>query len=112
MCSYGSMLKRTVVYLLALLVYEVLLFALGITCPIYAVFGVKCPTCGVSRAVIALLSLDVEGYINYHPMAIPLLLAVWLMINAEFFKRKKAVYAISLAILVSNFAFYILKWIL
>lgn len=112
MRSCVSVVKRTALYLLALLVYEAILFALGVTCPIYAVFGVKCPTCGVSRAVIALLSFDVQGYISYQPLAIPLLIAVWLMINADFFKRKMAVYAISLAILVSNFVFYILRWII
>lgn len=103
------MLKRTALYALVLFGYEALLWAIGITCPVYAICGFKCPTCGVSRAIMSLLSFDIEGYISYQPFAIPLLVAVWLMINADFFKRKTSVIAISFVILASNFVFYILQ---
>jgi hypothetical protein len=48
-------------------------------CPIYAIFHVPCPGCGITRAHLAALSLDFKKAFQYHPLfftALPLLLYI------------------------------------
>ena len=42
--------------------------ALGITCPILFLTGSSCAGCGMSRAWMALLRLDVSAAFQYHPL--------------------------------------------
>jgi hypothetical protein len=60
--------------------FSVLLFLATIyKCPIYAVFHVPCPGCGITRAHFAALSLDFKKAFRYHPLfftVLPLLLYV------------------------------------
>ncbi len=56
-------------------IYAVL-FALDVPCPIKYVTGISCPGCGMSRAVKALVMLDLFSAINYHPLCLALLPAV------------------------------------
>lgn len=81
----------------------------GIGCPFQYVFLIPCPTCGVTRALIALLSADFAGYVAYNVMAIPLCIAVWLLLCADVFKRKHLVYGISGGILAINFVYYLVR---
>ena len=46
----------------------VVMEALGITCPILFVMGISCAGCGMSRAWLALLRLDVVAAFHYHPL--------------------------------------------
>lgn len=41
--------------------------------PLYVLFNISGPTAGVSRALLAILRLDLGAYMHYHPLAIPLL---------------------------------------
>lgn len=49
-------------------------------CPIRAVTGVICPSCGMSRAVLAALRLDFAAAFYYHPMfwAVPPVILMFL----------------------------------
>ncbi len=49
-------------------------------CPIRAVTGVICPSCGMSRAWLAALRLDLGAAFFYHPMfwIVPTVAALWL----------------------------------
>ncbi|MCI9348543.1 MAG: DUF2752 domain-containing protein [Oscillibacter sp.] len=40
----------------------------GITCPIKYLTGVSCPGCGMSRAWLSVLRLDLAGAWEYHPL--------------------------------------------
>lgn len=42
-------------------------------CPTASLFGIPCPSCGLTRASIALLRGDLHGAMHFHPLA-PLLL--------------------------------------
>lgn len=57
------------------------LAAIGHGCPIRWLSGIPCPGCGLSRAYLALLKLDLKGAFAYHPLfwAVPLLVlaAFW-----------------------------------
>lgn len=56
------------------------LFRLGITCPIKYLTGLSCPGCGMTRAWLALLRLDLAAAWAYHPLfwLPPAALALWL----------------------------------
>lgn len=41
---------------------------MGITCPILFMTGVSCAGCGMSRAWLALLRLDISSAFAYHPL--------------------------------------------
>ncbi len=42
--------------------------AFGITCPIKYLTGISCPGCGMTRAWIAFLHLDISKALQYHPL--------------------------------------------
>lgn len=52
----------------ALALYCALSYALSVPCPIRYVTGISCPGCGMTRALVSLLSLDFSGALYYHPM--------------------------------------------
>ena len=88
-------------------------FAVGatgvITCPIRAIFGIPCPTCGVTRAFLSLARLDIYGYLHYNVMAVPLFLAVILTIHRGLFKRKLPIDILLLVVLAVNTVYYIFR---
>lgn len=45
-----------------------ILMVLGITCPIKFVTGMSCPGCGMTRAWLSLLRLDLGAAWVYHPL--------------------------------------------
>lgn len=45
-----------------------ILFRLGITCPFKFITGISCAGCGMTRAWLALLRLDIKGAFYYHPL--------------------------------------------
>ncbi len=53
------------------------LYASGVGCPFHHFLGVRCPGCGLTRAVLAACRLDIRGALAAHPMvwALPVLLA-------------------------------------
>ena len=50
---------------------------LGLNCPIRSLTGIPCPGCGMSRAWLSALRLDILGAFRYHPMfwSVPVLMA-------------------------------------
>lgn len=64
------------------LLYGVL-FCLGITCPIKFFTGVSCAGCGMTRAWLSLLRLDVKRAFTYHPLfwTLPLVALILLFRN-------------------------------
>ena len=63
--SYLS-LKLSVLALVLLFLAVWVLFDLG--CPIRHVTGVICPGCGMGRAWLSALRLDMAGALRFHPM--------------------------------------------
>jgi hypothetical protein len=45
------------------------LFHVGIPCLVYRIFGIYCPSCGVSRMCVALLQGDIVRGFRYNPFA-------------------------------------------
>ncbi len=70
--------------------YALIMLVLGNACPMYAIFHVCCPFCGMTRAHLAALRLDFATAMYYHPVfycGIPFL---WLLAHEFFFKKKWA----------------------
>jgi len=105
--SYVTVNNLIAVCLLA--VYLFLHRSLGFTCPIMYFFGVHCPTCGVTRAMLSLFRLDVKGYMYYNAMALFLVSAVWLYGNRGLFHNQKMISIYTYGVLIANTAYYIFR---
>jgi hypothetical protein len=105
-------IKRTCILSAIFVIYVLILYAFGLHCPIAYITGIDCPTCGISRALLSILKLDFKASFNYQPLAVPVVIAVWLLLNLEFFKHKKIILSISLSIVVLNFILYLSRIII
>ena len=85
------------------------MFLLDITCPIYALTGVICPTCGMTRAIYALINLNFKNYIVFNAMTPFVFLAVILLMCINQFKYKRIVYVFSVGILLANLVYYFVR---
>lgn len=47
-------------------------------CLFRRVFGLPCPTCGLTRSTVAAGHLRVRESVAYHPLGIPVLIGMWL----------------------------------
>ena len=65
--------KKQIVLTLCVFALALAVYSLLIGCPLRQLFGVKCPMCGMTRAVLSLLRLDFSGAFHWHP-AWPLVL--------------------------------------
>lgn len=76
--------KRKIINYIALVMIGILIL-LFYRCPFQFFFGVSCPGCGMTRAFIALLHLDIVGAFRYHPL-FPLAILVGIYVVLEYFK--------------------------
>ncbi len=107
-----KLLSRTAYLLVAVVAIISVLTFTGIGCPIWYLFMIPCPTCGVTRALRALFYLDIKGYLAYNAMALPLGVAVWLLLCADLFGKKRGICWFAYGILIVNTIYYIVRiWI-
>ena len=79
-------------------------------CPFLLLTGIPCPSCGTTRAVLALLHGDIKKYIFYQPMALLLIGSVFLTIyldNIPIPQIRTLIRIIVFVILCVNFLFYL-----
>lgn len=63
---------------------------LGLPCWVQAVFGIPCPGCGMSRAAMALLRLDIPGAFGWHAMVWCLPILLWaLFTDGKIFRNAR-----------------------
>lgn len=60
----------------------------GSACPTYALFSLCCPFCGMTRAHLAALRLDLAAAFSYHPAFFTGLPFLWFLIHTRFFEQK------------------------
>lgn len=54
--------------------------ALGFRCPLKHLFGLSCPGCGMTRAIVAAFRLDYAAAFYYHPLWVVMFpLAGWML---------------------------------
>lgn len=75
--------RTPISYGLIIVAAYLLLFALGITCPIKHIVGISCPGCGMSRAWFHALTFRFSEAIGYHPLfwIVPVVAIAWLFRN-------------------------------
>lgn len=74
------MKRRTAIIASIILIYLLLdVFVIG--CPIKLLTGLSCPGCGMTRAYLSLLNLDIKKAFAYHPLfPLPIiLLLMWML---------------------------------
>lgn len=78
-----------------------------IDCIIYKVTGIHCPTCNMTRAILALTKGDINTYVELNVMAAPVLVSylgeLFIKVTSRY-KKTFDIYAIS--ILIINFVYY------
>ena len=67
-------------------VIALLSLILGSACPLYALFGICCPFCGMTRAHLAALRLDFSAALAYHPAFLGGIPFLFLLLHKDFFK--------------------------
>ncbi len=96
-------------------------------CPMYAILGIPCPGCGMTRATHALLEGRVAESLYYNPLAIPVDLfivvyAIWYTVDVVQGKDRinrylkytwtPKVYIPVMAVILANWAFNIYKYMI
>ena len=102
-------MNRHILYIATICLFVFIVTIIQIGCPIFYLVGIQCPTCGVTRALFSLMHFDVAGYFYYHPLAIPLVLSVLLMLHLKILKRKRVIYGFVAVTLILNTALYIVR---
>ncbi|MCL2108143.1 MAG: DUF2752 domain-containing protein [Oscillospiraceae bacterium] len=62
----------------------------GTACLSRALTGLPCPACGISRAVIALLSGNFRQSVSFYPLLLPAVLFVGVDVSAKFSNNRAA----------------------
>lgn len=73
----------------AVFTYALVIAVTPLSCPFWMVTGLPCPGCGMSRALLALLRLDVRAAFSYHWMvwSVPVLYLCFLL-DGKLFQKK------------------------
>lgn len=68
MVGAGHMRRKNIEAVAVIVLFYLVIEALGVTCPILFLTGISCAGCGMSRAWLSLLRLDVSAAFRYHPL--------------------------------------------
>ena len=81
-------------------------------CPFLIFGGIPCPTCGVTRAILALIQLDFKSYFEYNAMAFFLVIAVALAAcRKHIVKGKRIIDGYIYIVLAINAIYYVIRLI-
>lgn len=89
------------------------LVILKIPCPILGATGIPCLGCGMTRALLSALRLDLAAAFRYHPMfwAVPIIYLEFLF-DGRLFKNKRVNRVLLSAIVIGFIANWIVKIVL
>ena len=82
-------MKRKNILARAIIFFGVLILGVNLGCPIYNIFGIPCPCCGLTRSWICFLKGNMIGAFSYHPLFIPITAVLILFVFEECFNLKK-----------------------
>lgn len=105
--------KKTRVLVLVILSFLILLSAFEMyNCPIKIIFGLSCPTCGITRAIISAIQLDFTKAFYYHlfwPVVV-IILIVYLLYEFKVVRlNKKILLLIACIICILNLIYYLYR---
>ena len=101
-------MRRRFLYFALFFVYIALIQK--IKCPFLYIFNVKCPTCGMTRAIMSLFHGNIGDYIKYNAMAIPVCMVVMLEIHKSFFMHGRIIDALCILTIMANLVYYLLRF--
>lgn len=104
-----NILKRHLFIFVLIGIYFIANITFDITCPIKQLTHMPCPTCGMTRALMALISLDFVGYVRYNAMSVFIIIAVWLLVHRDFFEKKLWIDRFSIFVIVVNTTIYFIR---
>lgn len=102
------------IFIIILVVGLMILFGLY-KCPFKMLFGISCPGCGMTRALMALATLDFSAAIHYHPAVFVLVIFVigWLLDVLKLIKLnaqvKKLAVIIFCAVMIGVYIFRVIN---
>lgn len=98
------------IFLFSFIVLMIILIILDAGCPFRNTFGIICPSCGMTRAVLALFQLDFIGAFYYHPLvyALPIVF-LYVLKDGKLFKNSVINYAVLALIIIGLIVNYIIK---
>ena len=101
--------KRVFGLIFVFLIY----ISVGIGCPIYKYLRIRCPTCGVTRALYSLLLGDLEQYFRLNPFAILLVIAVVIGVHLSVMPEKTRKYGILYVVITAgiNLCWYLYSFV-
>ena len=71
-----NFLKITAIFV----IITIVLYIVGVGCPIKYITGVSCPGCGLTRAYMSLAKLNIIDAFKYHPLfwTVPIIIVLYL----------------------------------
>ena len=105
--TFITWIKIDIILFLIVCAYYGILNIIGATCVIKWIFGVNCPTCGMTRAIISLLKGNVCEYFILHPLALPTAIIVYFSFHINNKKNKKIFNLILILLAILILAWYI-----
>ena len=100
-------------YLKRALLLACLIFLLISGCPIYNIWGITCPCCGVTRAWLAFLRGNVRLAFQYHALFlfIPFIAIFYLVLDWIPHRWKRCANVSGYILAVAVFVYAILRWL-
>lgn len=106
--AFNAFCLRACLLFAAALVFLFFRETFGITCLIKHVTGISCPTCGMSGAMICLLSGDFAGYIVSNAFALPVGAVILSLLFPALWKQKPFLIAATVT-LGANAVYYLVR---
>lgn len=100
-------MRKKLKVILLFIIFSVLFYFTDTTCLWRKITGIPCPTCGVTRALLSLLRMDFQSYLYYNCMAVPLVIATFLLLFCR--EENKLLNRIGIIILCLNIPYYIFR---
>ena len=105
----GVIMKKYIVKVFKILCSCVLVILYQ--CPIRLLFGVECPGCGLTAAVLAAAKFDFKSAFSYHPLFLmPIITIVYLSFRKKCRLPKTAEIVIGVSFLSAFIIRYVLKF--
>lgn len=90
----SKILKSSLFWIVLYLIYALIMNILKLeSCPIKLLIGLPCPGCGMTRAILCLLKLDIKGSFRYNALWLILLFIVVVAILKKYGIFKKLYYS-------------------
>lgn len=100
-------IKTDVAIIFVFIAMYAILFLIDETCFVKAIFGIECPSCHMTRAMICLVKLDFNGYMRENFMAVPVALCFYLQLHFEKGRFKKALDVFTVLVAIITFIKYL-----